>query len=504
MVNYSNNKKIAKNTIILYSRSLVTLLIALYTSRIVLEVLGVEDYGTYNVVGGIVALFSMLSSTLSTASQRFITYSLGKDDAAQRKNVFSTCVSLHIVLGVIVVFILEVAGNWFLNNQLNIPADRLYVAKWVFQFSILTFFINIISVPYNAVIIAHERMSAFAYISIIDSLLKLIIALSIPFFSWDRLLVYAVLQASVAIVIRLLYSFYCTRHFQESRSISFRVDKSMFGEMFAFSGWNLIGSGSLVLRNQGIDILLNLFFGVTVNAAKGISNQVQNAVHQFVGNFTSSITPQLTISVAQKNFERTRLLVFQGSRIAFFMMMIFAIPIMTFSSEILNIWLVNVPPYTVEMVQLVMIYMLCDSMSRFMINSLLAYGDIRNYQLTAGGLKLTALPLAYIVLKCGGGPLTGVWVNIALELICVWARLCFMKQRFALSMIEFVVKIFVPCWLIFAVSYILSSVFYNKICDNPFVGMPFCVVITLFVIVLGLTKNERLTLRNLIRSRIKR
>ena len=319
MSNYSiQNKKIVKNTIFLYIRSIIMMLVSLYTSRIVLQVLGVEDYGIYNLVGSVVAMFSMLSSTLSSASQRFITYALGGNDSENVRKVFSTCVTLHVVLGIIVVFLLEVLGVWFLNNQLNIPQSRLYVAHWVFQFSILTFFINVISVPYNAVIIAHEKMSAFAYISIIDGLLKLVIAVLLIWITLDKLLLYSILHAIVAISIRFIYLTYCKRHFIETRNISFHVNKHLFKEMFSFSGWNLIGNGSLILRNQGIDIILNLFFGVSVNAAKGISNQVQAAVHQFVGNFTSSINPQLTKSVAQKNYERTRALIIHGPRFAFF------------------------------------------------------------------------------------------------------------------------------------------------------------------------------------------
>jgi len=504
MSNYSSNKKIAINTLVLYIRSIVIMLIALYTSRVVLQVLGVDDYGIYNVVGGVVAVFSMFSSTLSAASQRFITYALGKGDIHQLKIVFSTSVLLHFVLGVIVVLLLEFLGAWFLNNRLNIPVERLCVAKWVFQFSILTFFINVISLPYNAVIIAHEKMKAFAYISIVDGFLKLIVALILPFFPWDKLLIYAILQSIVAIMVRLMYYVYCARNFKESRSVKCYVDGSLFKEMFAFSGWNLFGSGSLVLRNQGVDILLNLFFGVTVNAAKGISNQVQNAVHQFVTNFTSSITPQLTKSVAQENFERTKMLMFHGSRLSFFLMMIFVVPIMTYTKETLSIWLVDVPDYTVDMVRLVLVCMLCESISRFLTNTILAFGEIKIFQLTVGVLKLLAIPITYIFLKRGGSPLTGIWVNILLELLCFGGRLFFAKRKLTFDVLNFVWNVFVLCWISFFVCFLISFTIYKGLDGNFFVGVGTSLIATILCVVLSLKKKERDVIKNAVRRKMAR
>lgn len=488
----SANKRIAKNTFFLYIRSIILMLVSLYTSRIVLQVLGVDDYGIYNLVGGVVAMFTMLSSTLSSASQRFITYALGSNDNVNLKNVFSTCVTLHIILGLIVVALLEICGVWFLNNHLNIPENRLSVAHWVFQFSILTFFINVISVPYNAAIIAHEKMSAFAYISIIDGLLKLGIAFLLIWVTIDKLLLFAILHAVVAIAIRILYTFYCTHNFEETNKVTIKVDKTLFKEMFSFSGWNLIGSSSLVLRNQGIDILLNIFFGVSVNAAKGISNQVQFAVHQLIDNFTSAITPQLTKSVAQNDYNRTKTLIFHGTRFSFFMMMVFAIPIMIYSKEILELWLVEVPNFTVEMVNLVLLYLLCDSLSRHLINTLLAFGDIRNYQLIIGGIKMLALPIAYVILKLGGSPLIGIWVNIFLDIVCLGGNFFFIKNKLNISIIDFVIKIVVlPCWITFFIVYALAWLFYRNISNNLFLGCFVSIMITVICIIIALTQSER-------------
>lgn len=480
------------------------MLVALYTSRVVLQVLGVEDYGIYNVVGGVVTMFSMLSSTLSSATQRFITYALGGNDFNHLKKVFSTSITLHIILGVIVVVLLEVFGVWFLNHKLNIPAERLSVANWVFQFSILTFFVNVVSVPYNALIIAHEKMSAFAYISIVDGFLKLGIALLLQWVTFDKLLLYAILYSIVAIIIRFIYSAYCTKQFVETRQLSLQIDKSLFKEMFAFSGWNFIGVGSLILRNQGIDILLNIFFGVSVNAAKGVSNQVQSAVQQFVGNFTSSVTPQLTKSVAQKDYARTNSLIVHSSRFAFFMMMLFAVPIIVYSKEILQLWLVEVPQYSVSMVILIMIYLLSDTMSRFLTNALLAFGEIRNFQLIVGGIKLLALPIAYVFLKCGGSPLTGIWVNIILDFVCLGFRLLLIKQKIEFSIYNFIFRVFLSCWVTFVLVYQIVKLFYCHITDNLYIGVVFCFVITIIFIYAVLSKSERALIKNIISQKIRK
>ena len=379
--NSANNKRIAKNTIALYFRSILLMLISLYTSRVILQSLGVEDYGIYNVVGGMVAMFTMLSNTMASASQRFITFVLGEKDYEKLRKVFTTSVTLHVVIGVIMIVLLEVFGSWFLYNKLNIPQGRLDTAFLVMQFSISTLFVNIISVPYNAAIIAHERMSAFAYISILDGILKLCIAFLILITPTDRLLLYAGLIFAVSVLIRMIYTVYSHRHFSETQNVKLHIEHGLFREMFAFAGWNLFGNGSLILRNQGIDILLNMFFGVTVNAAKGVCNHVQAAIHQFVGNFQTAVNPQLTKSVAQKDIARTHFFIMQGSRLSFFLLCFFAIPIMITTPDILSLWLVEVPNYSVEFLRWALIYQLWDTLSRFLINSVLAYGKIRNYQL---------------------------------------------------------------------------------------------------------------------------
>lgn len=476
------NKLIASNTILLYARSIVLLIINLFISRISLHILGVSDYGIYQVVGGLVAFFAIVSSTMTSASQRFITYALGTKDEIVIKQTFSTCISIHFILALGIVLLLETLGIWLLYKQLNIPEDRIMTAVWVMQFSIASFFVNVISVPYTALVIAHERMNMFAYLTLFEGILRLMCVVSLYVVVGDKLLIYAFIFFIVALIIRLSYSIYCKKNFKETHHCRFSVNKRLFKQMFSFAGWNMIGNSAMILRNQGIDIILNIFFGVTINAAKGICNQVQSAVMQLVGNFTVSVTPQLTKSVAQKDYSRTNKLVFHGSKMAFFLMMLIAIPFISCCHSILHIWLGKVPEYATEMVQLTFIYMLSDAMSRFLINAILAYGDIKWFQLVNGGIKLLALPLTYLFLKQGGSPLTGIIINIVLEFICVAGRLYFNKKQLGFKIKHFVLHVLLRCWGIFLLSFLTVYFFCNYVSDNVFLVCVFSFLLSTFII----------------------
>lgn len=490
-----DNKRIAKNTALLYVRSLILLVITLYTSRVILKALGVEDYGIYNLVGGVVTMFAMISGTLSSASQRFITFALGKGDPDNSKKVFSNSITLHIVLGLIIVVILEIGGVWFLNHKLNIPEGRMAVANIVLQCSIATFFVNIISVPFNSLIIAHERMSAFAYISILEGVLKLLIAILLLYVWIDKLVLYAVLQLALAVLLRAIYSIYSNRHFEEARGLKLHIDKGLFKEMFSFAGWNLFGQTSMVLRNQGVDIVLNIFFGVTVNAAKGVSNQVQHAVMQFVGNFQTALKPQLTKSVAQNDIQRTHELIIQGSRFSFYLMLLFTVPLIISSKEILGIWLVKVPDWATVFVQLTMFYLLLDTQSRFLLHAIMATGKIRNYQIVVGGTKLMAIPMAYLWLRVGGTPTVGIWVNIILEILCLGERLYFNQKMLNLPVAVFLNSAFTKCFLVLIVSMIMPYLSYKYVTNSLWIVLPISIVSTLLsVYYLGLNKSERMML----------
>ena len=492
MNNSANNKRIAKNTMFLYFRSIFLILITLYTSRVILQSLGVKDFGIYNVVGGVVAMFSMLSGSMQTATQRFITFALGKKDIAHLKKVFMTSISIHIALGAILVVLLEVAGTWFLYNKMNIPAERVDVAFWVLQFSIATFFVNVISVPYNAAIIAHEKMATFAYISILDGLLKLGIAFAIVYTPYDRLIMYALMMFGLSLLNRVLYTLYSHRHFEETRHIKLGIEKGLFQEMFSFAGWNLFGSGSKLLRNQGVDILLNRFFGVTVNAAKGLSNQVHHAVYQFITNFQTAINPQLTKSVAQKDFKRTHTLIIQGGRFSFYLMCLMSIPLIIVTPQVLSIWLTEVPEYTVLFVRWTLIYLLWDTLSRFLITAILAYGKIKTYQIVVGGIKFLVLPLAYVWLKLGGNPIVGIWSNIILEMLSLGLRIYFNHLYNGLSWSSYFLKVILRCWFVFVIALAGSYYIQTFLPNNFIILVLIAFVITCTTIAfIGMGQRER-------------
>lgn len=492
----SANKRIAVNTLFLYLRSIIVLLISLYTSRVLLSTLGVEDFGIYNLVGGVVGLFSMISSTLQAASQRFITYALGSGDLQELKKIFSTSITLHVLLGLLLSLILEFVGLWMIDTQLDIPADRIVAARYVFQFSLLTFFFSFITVPYSALIIAHERMSVYAYLNIFSSVLKLLIVFLLVISGYDRLIFYGVLHFLIIFLLWLFYLYYAYSHFEEVRDSKVSIERSIFKKMFSYSGWNFIGSSALVLRNQGVDVLLNTFFGVTVNAAKGIASQVQAAIHLFVGSFTVAINPQLTASVALKDNERTNNLIFHGSRLSFFLMMFISVPFIISADDVLNLWLVSTPEYAVEFVRLTTLLILCDTISRLLKNGILAHGDIRNFQLAAGGLKLLALPLSYIVLKLGGNVYASYIICIVIDSISLFIELYFANTRLGLSIKGFVVKVVFPCWSSFLIALFVLFLFDRNVSSNLFIVVPVGLLITSIVCLAFMDRKERLLIWN--------
>ena len=417
---------------LLYVRMLLTMAVSLYTSRVVLNVLGVEDFGIYNVVGGIVSMFSVISGSLSSAISRFITYELGKGNQHNLKKIFSSAVSIQLCLSIFIILLAETIGVWFLNNKMNIPAIRMEAANWVFQFSLLTFVINLISVPYNASIIAHEKMSAFAYISILETTARLAVAYFIWISPIDKLIFYSILMCSVALIVRFTYGFYCKKHFNEC-IYTFTWDKQLLKQMFNFAGWNFIGASSSVLRDQGGNIIINLFCGPTVNAARGIAFQVHTAVQAFVTNFMTALNPQITKSYASGNHQYMMSLIFQGARFSFYLLLVISLPVLINTEYILQIWLGKIPEHTILFVKLALIFAMSESISQPLITAQLATGRIRNYQIFVGGLQMLNLPISYAGLKLGLFPETVMIVAIIISQSCLAARLYMLRRMIGIS-----------------------------------------------------------------------
>lgn len=433
-----NNKRIAKNTLLLYVRMLFTMAVSLFTSRVILNTLGVEDYGINNVVGGIVTMFSVLSGSLSSSISRFITFELGKGNIERLKTIFSTGVNIQLGMSVSIIIIAEAVGIWFLNTKMNIPTDRMVAANWVFQCAILTFVLNLLSVPYNAAIIAHEKMSAFAYISVVEVSLKLIIVYMLMISPFDRLETYAVLLLLVGAVIRFIYGYYCKRHFEEC-TYHFVFDKPVLKEMTGFAGWNFLGNGAYMLNTQGVNILMNLYFGVAVNAARGIATQVDAALKQFVNNFTTAVNPQITKSYAQGDLDYMHKLVCRSAKFSAFLMMFFAVPIILETNTILTIWLKTVPDYAVIFLQWIIISSFMDTvLANSLVTSMFATGKIKRYQIIVTTVGCLVFPLSWIAFKLGFEPQVGYILYFIIYTILLFVRLYLLKDMVKLPVMMYI------------------------------------------------------------------
>lgn len=450
----ANNKRIAKNTMMLYVRMLFSMLVSLYTSRVILQTLGVEDYGIYNVVGGVVSMFSMISSSLSSAISRFMTFELGKGDKQKLKIVFSTSINIQVLISFIVVVLVEIVGVWFLNNKMVIPADRLEAANWIFQFSLVTFVVGLISVPYNAAIIAHERMKAFAYIGILEVLAKLGIVFSLMVAPIDKLIFYGLLLMLLSLVIRIVYGVYCKRNFEEC-TYSFVIDKSLLKEMFGFAGWNSVGNIAALLKDQGVNVLLNLYFGPIVNASRGIALQVRGAIQGFVNSFVTAINPQITKSYASREREYMMSLIFKSARFSFYILSLLVIPVLLNPEYILNLWLGEVPEYSVIFLQLSLIYILSESLANPLITAQLATGKIRNYQIVVGGLLMLNFPIDYALLRIGYSPEIVYYVAIVISVCCEIARIYMLRRMIGLSAYKFIREVIFNVVAVFFVALII-------------------------------------------------
>lgn len=492
--NYCNNK-VAKNTLYLYFRTLLVMGISIYTSRIILDVLGVEDYGIYNVVGGFVSMFSVLSGTLTAASQRFIAFELGKENS-EIKKVFSTTVSIHVLLALVLFFLLESIGLWFLNYKMNITPIRLNAANWVFQCSVITFCVNIISIPYNAAIIAYEKMSAFAFISIFEVLAKLSSVYALYCITFDSLIVYAIFMLIIALTLRLIYGSYCSCYCNNCR-YQFILDRPTFKAILGFCGWNFIGSTSSILNSQGINMLINLFFGVTLNAARGVSHQVDNALNTFVQNFMMALSPQITKSYAAKDFDYLNRLIVLGTKFAFFLFWTISIPFFFCADYLLQLWLKQVPDGSVIFLRCAIIYTLSQTLSQCLYHSMLATGNIKKYQIIVGGLSLLAFPTTFLCYKIGLPAEYGYISTIFFSLICLAVRIFLLEEMVPeFSRLFFFKGVILRCLLV-SMTAALFIIWVNKILivsSFAIFLLKVIVIMTISLIIIilyGITNQER-------------
>lgn len=489
-----NNKRIAKNTLLLYVRMLFIMAISLFTSRVILNTLGVEDYGIYNVVGGVVAMFGFINGSMSSATQRYITFALGKDDKNRLQKVFSTTLQIHTLIAGIIVLLGETIGLWFLYNIIQIPADRMDAAFWILQCSIMSTVIMIISVPYNADIIAHEKISAFAYISILEVILKLAIVYMLVVFPFDKLILFAFFMLAVQLLICFCYSIYCNRHFEETK-YKHVCDKDLFKEMIEFAGWSMFGNLSAILYGQGLNILLNVFFGPVVNAARAVALQVQNAIQGFVGNFQMAINPQITKTYARGDMSDMHKLMFRSARFSFFLLFFLSLPVLFETNFILTIWLKTVPENTVTFLRIIICTSLIYSLANPLIIANQATGKVKKYQAVCGTILLLILPISYVCLLLGCPAYTVFIVHFIIESVTQVARMIMLRPLIGIRLRDYFQHIYAKVLLVVAVSVFLPSLAYFNMEDNILrflsVGTLCVISVSASAYILGLSSNER-------------
>lgn len=506
--NSSSNKRIAKNTMFLYFRTFLIMLVSLYTSRVVLNALGVEDYGIYNAVGGFVTLFAVISGALSNAISRYITYEIGKGDNARINTVFSTSLNIQFLLSFSIFVLCEVFGYWYLNYKMNIPLDRVYAANWVLHCSLLVFVINLISIPYNACIIAYEKMNAFAYISIIDAILKMSVALLIQLSSFDKLIIYSVLLVIVALVVRMLYMGYCRLFFKNIR-YKFIYEKTIFWDLLKFAGWNFFTNTASIINSQGVTLLVNSYFGVLLNSARGIATQVDMAVKQFAQGFSTAINPQITKSYAQGDKERLFSLICNGARYSYFLILIVAIPVIFEAESLLQLWLVNVPNKSVIFVQLSIVGVMITITGNTGYVACMATGNIKQYSIwitIVGSLVFFITWISYTL----GAPVEAAYVVYILVYIGVQiTRLIIMKKLLDFPFILYIKKVVCKIILPTLASLILPIIIQTFSSSTNLIStilrfVTFAIFAIVSVYTLGLGINEKQIVKSKVMKIVKR
>lgn len=503
----SGNKRVAKNTIVLYARMVFILAVNLYTSRVILDVLGIEDYGIYNVVAGFVMMFGFLNSAMATASSRYIAYEQGTGNVERQKIVYSTTVMIHLSLAIIIVLLAEIFGVWYINNYMVYPVERTFAANFIFQAALLSFFFNIISVPFTSSIIAHEDMGIYALVSIIDAVLKLGIVFLLPISPIDQLVFYSILLLVVSLLNYSIYLFYCHRKYVECH---FRINKdvTLFKEMLGFAGWSFIGNFGISAKDYGVNLVLNLFFGPAVNAARAVAFQVSSAINGFVSNFQLALTPQITKRYASGDVDSMTLLMKRGSKFSFFLLAIIIIPVIVRANYILSIWLVEVPEHTPLFLQLILLMALINSMYGPVSTAVLATGEIKLYQIVVAIIMCLDVPLSYLFLKIGAQPYVVFIIGIASAFTALIARLILLNRKIDIGIRSFFFNVVIKNLLLFllmiAPVYLLSHYISNTFLSLILLTVTSVLWSVIIVLFLGLNKDERNIVVNWVTSFLKR
>lgn len=501
----SNNKQIAKNTLFLYLRMMLIMAVSLYTSRIVLNALGTIDYGINNVVAGMVVMFSFLNSALAQASQRYIAYGIEKDSIEKQKRTFSMLLNVHIIIAIAIFILCETIGVWLFYNKLVIPVERMTSAFWVMQFSILSLMISVTQVPYNATIFGHERMNAYAYISIVEVFLKLGIVIIIKYCFDDKLIAYGALTMGVYILIAFIYRIYCMRYFSNCKYVRY-WSSSLFKELFSYTGWSLIGNLAWTFNNQGMNILINMFFGPAFNAARGIASSIEANISSFLYNFTAPTIPPIIKSYAAGNVKEMLILGMRSSKLGFLLFMCLSLPLISVLTPLLNMWLITPPNYAEKFCLLALIYIQCNSLCGTLQNMVQATKRIKRFQLTNGFIQLMALPTVYVIYLYKGDVTTYLWTLIAFSILGLMVQLDSTRRLIIdFKVKDYVTNVILPSLSAYIIPLLIALFCFRVNFNLPqvigvaFINLIVCICSVWFI---GLTKNERLWIFNVIKSKL--
>ena len=500
--NQSNNKRLAKNSIFMAIRMVVVMLITLYTTRVILNVLGVEDYGVYHVVAGFVSMFAFFNNAMSSAAQRFYNFELGKNGVQGAHIVYNASIIIHLILAIVIVAFTEPIGLWYLHNKMVLPESRIFAAEWIFHFSVISMFINIMTTPFRAAIMAHEKMDFYAYIGILDAVLKLVLAVILPLFTGDKLIMYGVFFLLITLINFLLYSIYSKRKFEEIK-FGAKVPNSMFKDMLTFSGWNVFGSIAYMLREQGVNLVLNAFFGTVVNAAKGVANQVNGALQGFMSSIVTPARPQVIQSYAQGNYERTWHLTYSISTLAFLFFLMMSLPICLEVKYILHLWLgESVPPHTTAVIIIMLITNTYGSLVAPISTVMHATGKMKFYQTVSSLSNLMSVPLAYIFLVWDDVP---EYVFIALLITMftnLLAGLVSARKYADLSILNYFKFVFLPCTMVVVISLPIGLLPHFFLSDGLvrflFECVYCCIVVATCTYLIALNNSEKLMIKKVI------
>lgn len=490
----ATNKRIAKNTLMLYVRTFFTMTVSLFTSRVTLQTLGIEDYGIYNVVGGVITMFTFINNAMVSSTQRYLNFELATGNEEKLKSIFNTSLQIHVLISIIIILLGETVGLWFLMNKLMIPEARMTAAMWVYQCSILSCVVGIMSTPYNAAIIAHEKMSAFAYISILDVSLKLLIVYLLVISTYDKLIIYAILVLSIQLLIRYIYTRYCNKHFKETL-FEWQINRPLLKEMAGFAGWSFWGNLSVVCYTQGLNMILNIFFGPLVNASRGIAVQIQGAVRNFVGGFQTALNPQITKSYASGDIHQMHNLIFRSARFSFLMLFFISLPIMLETKFILYLWLNTVPEDAVVFSRIILFITLIYTVANPLGIANQSTGNVKKYQAVEGGILLCILPVSYILLRFNFPAYSVFIVQLGIEIIAQFFRMYMLRNLIDLSLIQYCKRVYLPVLTTVILSIILPLIILNNMDKGLLRFIIICVTcyipVGYIIFYIGLTNRER-------------